>query len=394
MAGLVLAMIVGVLVPPLVVSVLASRDPLPRDCSAGRVSATKLDGAILRTTGADLWYSEGNPGQPRKLLDFAPHPARLSPGTAPSGASASPTSAAASPEASAVASPGASAGPSPGPPPAPSAQVLAADIAADRHLVAILVLDPPDRPGFISMRMLSPLDPPGKAPVEGWYARYQRDPQQPPLVRVLDNNKVLLVAGVPRASAPAPSPAVSPEPTPSPTPSPSPSPSASLSPSPSPSQTASASPSISPSPSPSAGEDVVIVVDPGTAVAVDQAPLDYFLSLAHSGWADTKGYRVPPALPALRPRVDGPISRVAATVDREAVSPLARRRINQVVLGTAGRAGTTVVCAAAPGTVPLAFSPDEAGLALFNGRETLFLDLTGAHAATRLLDGRILAWRA
>ena len=390
MGGLVLAMIVGVLVPPLVVYVLASRDPLPRDCSTGRVSATKLDGAILRTTGADLWYSEGNPGQPRKLLDFAPHPARLSPGTAPSGASASPTSAAASPEASAGASPGAS----PGPPRAPSAQVLAADIAADRHLVAILVLDPPDRPGFISMRMLSPLDPPGKAPVEGWYARYQPDPQHPPLVRVLDNNKVLLVAGVPRASAPAPSPAVSPQPSPSPPPSPSPSPSTSLSPPPSPSQSASASPSISPSPSPSAGEEVVIVVDPTTAVAVDQAPLDYFLSVAHSGWADTKGYRVPPVLPALSPRVDGPISRVAATVDREAVSPVAHRRINQVVVGTAGRAGTTMVCAAAPGTVPLAFSPDEAGLALFNGRETLFLDLTGAHAATRLLDGRILAWRA
>jgi len=360
MGGLVLAMIVGVLVPPLVVYVLASRDPLPRDCSTGRVSATKLDGAILRTTGADLWYSEGNPGQPRKLLDFAPHLARLSPGTAPSGASASPTSAAASPEASA--------GASPGPPRAPSAQVLAADIAADRHLVAILVLDPPDRPGFISMRMLSPLDPPGKAPVEGWYARYQPDPQHPPLVRVLDNNKVLLVAGVPRASAPAPSPAVSPQPSPSPPPSPSPSPSTTLSPPPSPSQSASASPSISPSPSPSAGEEVVIVVDPATAVAVDQARLDYFLSVAHSGWT--------------------------ATVDRGAVSPLAHRRINQVVVGTAGRAGTTVVCAAAPGTVPLAFSPDEAGLALFNGRETLFLDLTGAHAATRLLDGRILAWRA
>ena len=137
-----------------------------------------------------------------------------------------------------------------------------------------------------------------------------------------------------------------------------------------------------------------MVVDPSTAVAVDQAPLDYFLSLAHSKWADTKSFRVSPALPTLSARVNGSISRVAGTVGREVVSPLARRRLNQVVVGTAGRSDTTVLCAAAPGTVPLVFSPDETGLALLDGRETLVMDLSGVHAATRLLDGRILAWRA
>ena len=137
-----------------------------------------------------------------------------------------------------------------------------------------------------------------------------------------------------------------------------------------------------------------MVVDPSTAVVVAEAPLDYFLSLAHSRWADTKSFRVPPTLPSLGARVNGSISRVAGTIAREVVSPLARRRLNQVVLGVAGRSDTTVLCAPARGAVPLVFSPDETGLALFDGRETLFMELGGVHAATRLLDGRILAWRA
>ena len=367
MGGLVLALIVGALVPPLVVSLLASRDPLPRNCSTGPVSSTRLDGAILRSTGADLWYSEGYPGQPRKLVDFAPAPSRLTP--------------AASPSASSVASPTpVSASPSPGVVAPPTPRVVAADISADRRLVALLVVDPPDRPGFISLRLLSPLDQPAKAPVEAWYTQPYRQSEQAPAVRVLDNNKVLLVAGVPRSALTPPSPAVSPAP----------------SASPSPGTPASASPSGSPSPSPSAsaGAAVVVVVDPATAKFVDVAPLDYFLAVAHSGWPDTRGYRVPQAIPTLPNRVDGPTSRVAGTAERDVDTPLAHRHLTEIVVGAAGHRQASVVCAADPGTVPSAFSPDEAGLAIQKGGETWYLDLSGTHAPSRLVDGKILSWRA
>ncbi|HEV1998121.1 MAG TPA: hypothetical protein VGR61_08340, partial [Candidatus Dormibacteraeota bacterium] len=285
MGGLVLAMIVGVLVPPLVASLLGSRDPLPRNCGTGQVSATRLDGAILYTTGADLWYSEGYPGQPRKLVDLAPRPARLSPGATPSpsaggGAASAPSTPSAAPG-SPPASPAA---------PAPVPQVVAADITDDRRLVAVLVRDPPDRPGSISLRMLSPLDPPGKAPVEGWYNLVDRQSQVLPQVRILSNNKVLVMAGVPRAVVSGPSPAVSPSPLPSPSPSPSPGPV--------PTPSLSSPPAGSPAASPAA---IAVVVDPGLAPGgdvLDVAPLDYFLTIAHSGWADTRSYRVAPELPA------------------------------------------------------------------------------------------------
>jgi hypothetical protein len=360
MGGLVLAMIVGVLVPPLVVSVLASREPLPRDCGTGQVSPTRLDGAILYTTGSDLWYSEGHPGQPRKLIDFNPRPARR-----PAGGSPSPSAATPSP----APSPSGSAGPTSAGP-----RVIAADIASDRRLVAVLVLDPLDRPGFISMRMMSPLDPPGKPPVEAWWAAPDRQRTDPQTIHVMDNNKVLFVAGVPSTNLPAPYPNVSV----------SPSPTAGGSPSPSPSAAARST----------SGGTVAVVVDPALGHTVDQAPLDYFLSVAHSRWADTKTYRVPAGRPALQDRVDGPQARVAGLLDRQVVTPLATRHLNQVALGSAGSDHTSVVCTAPPGTVPLSLSPDETGLALYDGQATTFLDLAGTHATTPFIDGRLLAWRA
>lgn len=374
MGGLVLAMIVGVLVPPMVVGVLGSKDPLPRNCASGQVSGTGLDGAILYTTGTDLWYSEGHPGQPRKLVDFDPRPSRLSPGGNPSPSTAP---AATAPSAS------------PSAPAQPTPRVVAADITADRRLVAMLVVDPLDRTGFVSLRMMSPLDPPGTAPIEGWFAQPDRQAEQAPQVRVLDNNKIVVIVGVPRSAIPPPSPAVSPPPSPSPSSSPSASPSAG----PSPSTSVSTSPSVSASPPRPAPGTVVVVVDPATAKFVDVSTLDYFLAVAHSRWADTKSYRVPPSLPALRSRVDSAVTRVAGTVEREIGTPLARRRLNQVVVGRAGSRETKVVCSTGAETSLLAFSPDESGLALYDGRETLFLDLNGTHAATRLLGGKMLAWR-
>ena len=43
--------------------------------------------------------------------------------------------------------------------------------------------------------------------------------------------------------------------------------------------------------------------------------------------------------------------------------------------------------------VPTGFSPDESLLVLDDGQDAYLLDLSGTHAATRLLTGRLLAWR-
>ena len=122
--------------------------------------------------------------------------------------------------------------------------------------------------------------------------------------------------------------------------------------------------------------------------------LGYFRNTAHAGWPDTKTYRLPPSVPILDHRVDGPVSRVAGIVEREVGTPLARRRLNEVVVGTAGRPGTSVFCSAAPGMNPVAFSPDETGLGLFDGQDTWYVELGGVHAVTRLVHGQVLAWRA
>ena len=137
----------------------------------------------------------------------------------------------------------------------------------------------------------------------------------------------------------------------------------------------------------------MIVVDPATDHFAAMAPLEYFLDVAHSQWPDTKTYRVAGSLPAVNSRVEGPLAGVAGTAQRVVGTPLTQRQLNQVVVGRSGRRKTNVVCAAGAGISPIAFSPDESGLALYNGRETLYLDLGGAHAATRLLDGKILSWR-
>ena len=375
MGGLVLAMIAGALVPAAVVSALAAREPLPRDCRSGQATQTTVEGALLYSGGQDLWYSEGYPGKPRKLFDLAPPRARPVAGASPSAAAASPSP-----------SPRASSSPLPRPP-----RIVAADISVDRKLVALMVLDGPSREGSISLQLISPLDPPGTAPQVPWAASPDRSSNRLPSVRILDNGKVLLTAPVTASWLPAPSPA------PAPTPTPSPSPSRSPNPAPSRSPTAAALPAATPSPtatpSPAPGVAVVVVAPGPSPSIVAQGPEPYFLAHGHSAWPDTRGYRVPAPLPRVLDRVDGPNGRVAGRQEREVGTPLATHHLNVIAVGRSGQSHVQPFCSAEPGVVPTGFSPDEAQVVLSNGQDSLLLDLSGTHAATRLLKGRLLAWR-
>ena len=356
-----MAMIAGALVPVAVVTALAARDPLPRDCRSGQATPTNIEGALLYSTGEDLWYSEGYPGKPRKLVDY--RPARTRPGARPTPGSAG--------------SPPAPASPSPSPSPSASParlhtpRVVAADISIDRKLVAFLVLDAPGREGSISLQLVSPLDPPGTAPLVPWGAPPDRASLRQPVVRVLDNGKVLSWAPVVPASVPTPSPA--------------------------PSHPSAPSPSVpaAPSglaPSPSSGIAVVVVSANPLAILA-QASEAYFLAEGHTAWPDTRAYRVPAALPRLEDRVDGPSSRVAGITGRDVGTPLASRHLDEIVIGRAGQVPTTALCSAPAEARLTGFSPDEGQLVLIQGPDSLLLDLTGTHAATRLMAGRVLAWR-
>ncbi|MDQ6746559.1 MAG: hypothetical protein M3010_00420 [Candidatus Dormibacteraeota bacterium] len=390
LGGLVLAMIAGVMVPAAAVLLLSAADPVPRSCDSGQASGTSVEGALLYSSGADLWYSEGLPGRPRKLVDYAP-PRRL-------------TAAAPSPSSTA----GATRSPSPSPSPSPSRQaspqptpsslhpprVLAADISADRKLVAFLVLDPPFRPGSLSLLLMSPLDPPGTAPSEAWHSTSPAPvPGRAGMVRVLESGKVLFFAPLEAAAVPSPSPHPSrPPATPSPSASPSKPAAGSGSPSGSPVPHASAQPSASPSSSP--GVAVVVIGPSPKPTILDEGPRSYFVTDGHSLWADARGYHLPPLQPELSSRVDGATSRVAGVRDRSVASPLAHRRLTEIVAGVAGESATHALCAAGAGVVPVAFSPDESRLALADNGATMVLDLSSGHATSRLLTGLLLAWRA
>ncbi|GAC1334456.1 MAG: hypothetical protein NVSMB17_16140 [Candidatus Dormibacteria bacterium] len=136
----------------------------------------------------------------------------------------------------------------------------------------------------------------------------------------------------------------------------------------------------------------IVAPTPSPTVAA-QAPEAYFLTQGHSAWVESRSYRLPAPLPRLQGRVDGPVSRVAGLLEREVGTPLAQRRLNEVVLGRSNQAATRPLCAAGGGVVPTGFSPDDALLALYDGRDTLIVDLAGQHAASRLLAGRLLSWR-
>ncbi len=370
MGGLVLALIAGVLVPAGGVLLLASRDPVPRGCDTGQATPTTLEGAILYSTGADLWYSEGYPGRPRKLVDYGPRRAR--PNASPAASAAAPSPATVTPK------------PSPAtvtPKPSPAAtplvampvRILASDISADRKLVAFLVLDPPEhKGGGISLRLVSPLDPPGTAPVEAWWVEFPDRRSRRASVHILDNGKIL-------AFAPVQAHAVTP-PTPAP-----------AHPQASPSATATPSATAAPA---TTLQVLVIAPGPPRSSILASGSERYYLAEGRTAWPDARAYRVPPALPSLGSRVDGPTSRVAGVVVRDLNSPLARRRINELVLGTAASRATQAACVLPGGMTPTLFSPDESKLVLAQPDAALVMDLAGTHAASSLLLGTLLAWRS
>lgn len=372
MGGLVLAMIAGVLVPVIGVLAVAAGSPVPRACSTGQATSTNLEGAILYSTGADLWYSEGFPGRPRKLVDYAPPRARPAGGATPSAS----VSAAASP--SAGPSPSASASASPA---ALGPRVLAADISTDRKTVALLVLDSPDRPGTVSLRLLSPLDPPGTAPLEAWLdAAPDRTALRSAGLRFLDSGKVLVFEpeGKPlTAASPAPAPAA---------------PAAASSPSATPSARATPSGAATRAGSPTI-QAVIVAAGPEPAIAA-YGSQQFLYSQGRTAWPDARGYRPPTALPEIRERVDGPNSSVAGIGTWDVATPLVTRHLNQLVLGTAGQSSTRALCTVEQGTAPDVFSPDGSKLALLQAEQTVLIDLSGAHAVSHLLDGAVLAWRS
>jgi hypothetical protein len=360
---MVLAMIAGLLVPVVAVLAVASRTPLPRDCATGQATSTTLEGALAFTTGSDLWYSEGFPGHPRKLVDYAPPRSRPT-----GGVSLSPTVAPATPSPQAAASPSSE---------VPPARILAADVSSDRKLVAFIVLDPPDRPGSMALELMSPVDAPGTQPVTPWYdGQPGRGNLAAVGVHILDSGKVLLfepettpvTASSPAPAAPSPAPSASPP----------------SHPSPSLAARVSGSPSVQ-----------VVIVAPGpTPAIVDHGSQQFLFSQGLNAWPDARGYRVPAVLPEIGDRVDGPSSRVAGIVGRELSTPLVSRRLRELVVGAAGQSDTRPVCTVEASIVPEVFSPDGSELALRRADETLLIDLAGTHAAVHLLGGRLLAWRS
>jgi hypothetical protein len=367
MGGLVLAVIAGVLVPAAAVMLVAARDPVPRACDSGQATSTSAEGAILYTRGADLWYSEGLPGRPRKLADYTPPRARPSASTSPSSPAPSPS---ASPSA---------------PPPYPP-KILAADISADRKVVAYLVADPPARPGSVGLELVSPLDPPGTAPVEAWYWNSPgRGIDTSAGVHVLDNGKVLFSVPLASDTIPPPSPPPS-------RPLPTPSPARSSSPVPTVIPSAGGSPAATPSPA--AGVAVLLVAPSPKPAVIAQGPQGYFLAEGHTAWTDAKGYRLPPPLPHLAARVDGATTRVVGVAERSVSSPLARRQLRQLVVGKAGDPSTQATCVLPPGAYPAALAPDETRVAIVEGADTYLLDLSGTHAAALALTGVLLSWRS
>ncbi|MFN2464215.1 MAG: hypothetical protein ABR573_09985 [Candidatus Dormibacteria bacterium] len=379
-----LAIILGSVAPVLAIVALAARDPLPRDCGSGQASATTVEGALLYTTGSDLWYSEGYPGKPRKIVDYSPPRVRRTVPVSPAGSAVPVASQAPSPGPSAV-SPGPGAGASPSSSPILASRFLAADISVDRKVVAYLVADPPGHQGQVGVYLASPLEAPATAPVLVWASRADPAAKRTGTVRILDNGKVLVSAPVAAASLPVPSPAPARA-----TPSSPPSPTAATALSPG----LSSAPSAGTTPSPRQGAVAVVVVAPSaTPTVTAQAPEAFFVGEGHSSWADTRSYHLPAGQPHLAGRVDGSGRRVAGRAERGIGTPVARRQVNVLLLGREGQARTESLCAARPGESPAAFSPDESELALSDREETRLIDLSGSHAATRLLSGRLLAWR-
>jgi hypothetical protein len=337
---IVIALLLGLVVPLGVVAYLAAKDPVPRSCSTGVATSTHFEGAVAWSTPGVLWFADGDLSRARRLVDYAP----VRPATP---ASPSPTaSATPAPSVAASVSPGASTGPSPSASPTPWPVFEAAAVSADRHMVAFVVSNPPDEPGMISLRVISPLDPPGTTPQEPGSWPWVRDGGVRRDVSILPDGHMLFTVAH-KWDPPETDPVL------------------------------------------------VGVAEASSTVKLDEAdPQHKFLQTDHSVWPELKGYKLPPALPKLESWVIAPGGRVAGSLTHFVKTLLVDRALHEIVDGRAGSPDTSVVCAGGDPLETVAFAPDGHTVAVVAGGNTGLLDLNGGHALATLLRGRVLAWRA
>jgi hypothetical protein len=211
--------------------------------------------------------------------------------------------------------------------------------------VAFLVSNPPDKPGLISLRVISPIDPPGTPAVEPGSWAWVKGSGIRSEVSVLPDGHILLVAA--HRWDPPETDAV-----------------------------------------------LVGVAEAGSTPKVDEAdPQRKFLETDHSTWPELKGYQLPLALPRLEGRVISSGGRAAGGITRPIKTLLVDRALHEIADGRAGSPDTSVVCARGDPLDTLAFAPDGHTVAVFAGGRTELLDLDGSHALAELLRGRVLAWR-
>lgn len=339
---IVLALLAGLVVPLAVSAYVASREALPPSCHSGLATSTSLDGVVSWANGPTLWFADGDFGRSRRLVNYAPAPPK--PQASPSPSPSSSPAAEPSPPTSPTGSP--SAGPSASPSPAiPATTIEAAAITPDHALVAFLVANPPDHPGIINLLISSPQSPPGTTPVLAYSNAWHPELRERTEVSILAQNRILFK--IPAHYDP-----------------------------------------------PETSRRVIGVVESGeTPKVVEAATENDFLTTYHSQWPETKDYKLPPQLPALRDRVIGPDGTAAGHDDLVVRTPLLQRTLQAVRVGRAGSAATTVVCATSDTLNSVALSPDEHRLALAVGDSSYVLDLGGGRGLAFFCTGRVLDWR-
>jgi hypothetical protein len=218
-------------------------------------------------------------------------------------------------------------------------------MSADRHLVAFLVSNPPEKPGRISLRVISPQDPPGTVPLEAGNWAWVPDGVARSEVAIQPDGHILF--DVAHRFDP-----------------------------------------------PETDRVVVGVAEAGSTPKVDETdPQDKFLTTDHAVWPELKNYKLPPALPKLAGRVLSTRGRVAGGTTHPVKTFLVERDLHEVVQGQAGSPDTSVVCAGGELLETVAFAPDGHTVAVVAGANTELLDLDGEHTPATLLRGRLLAWR-
>jgi hypothetical protein len=219
-------------------------------------------------------------------------------------------------------------------------------ISGDRRLLAFLVSDPPGAPGKISLRLISPLDPPGTPAVEAWNGPWLGGTRDRADVTLLPDGHILFL--VPAHFDP-----------------------------------------------PDKSTRVVGVAEAGGQPRLlESASERDFIQKTRAAWTETKSYQPPPAEPKLEGRVIGPNGTAAGILARELRTPLLRRTLHQVAVGRADRPDTRVVCASAETLAPAALSPDGVTLAVFFAGKSELLDLGDSRSLAPFVSGRVLDWRA